>query len=145
VLAVAARAAFQFRARKPTGWDDAFLLFGLLSLVTSFAIMHIKILPNTYLVGAVSDRGAKVIPPGNIVQIAWDYHKWIAIELSLCWVTIMAAKFSFLFFFKKLIGRLRGLTIYWWAITVFNVAVAGYGTSVYYLACPYFYSVKACK
>ncbi|KAF1345620.1 hypothetical protein EJ07DRAFT_160596 [Lizonia empirigonia] len=49
----------------------------------------------------------------------------------------MAVKFSFMFFFKKLIGRLPTLTIYWWIIFAYNVIVLGYGASVYYVVCPY--------
>ncbi|KAL8994874.1 MAG: hypothetical protein Q9169_005272 [Polycauliona sp. 2 TL-2023] len=49
----------------------------------------------------------------------------------------MFVKFSFLFLFRSLVQRIRALTIYWWIVTGFNVAVLGYGLSVYYVACPY--------
>jgi hypothetical protein len=58
----------------------------------------------------------------------------------------MAAKFSFIAFFKKLIDRRLGwLYVYWWVVTLFNVACLGYGMAVYYVACPYYYDTKACK
>ena len=77
------------------------------------------------------------IPP-DILQQSYKFHKWITVTLMLAWCAIMAVKFSFLFFFRKLIERLRPMIIYWWVVTAFNVAILGYGIAVYYVACPYY-------
>ena len=117
-------------------------------------IIHTKVVDYMYLIASLSGlaSGASLLASfplmqkyPSIIEIAFAYHKNEVIVLSLCWVTIMAAKFSFLFFFKQLIDRIWGLSVYWWCVTIYNVAVLGYGVAVYYLSCPYFNDLKACK
>ena len=98
-----------------------------------------------YLVLALTTKLPTAEIPPDFLEQSYDFHKWITITLMLSWSAIMAAKFSFLFLFRKLIDRIKPLTMYWWVVTVFNIAVLGYGVSVYYLACPYYYDPRTCR
>lgn len=85
------------------------------------------------------------ITPPDFLQKSFDYQKLVTIALTLTWLSIASVKFSFLFFFRKLIDRIRSLMIYWWCVTIFIAAASLYGSTVYCLVCPYWYNLKSCK
>ncbi|KAF1343460.1 hypothetical protein EJ07DRAFT_130650 [Lizonia empirigonia] len=138
-IAVAARFITQIRARKPLAFDDGFLLIGLATLIAALVIFYTKVIEPMYLTFALITRTPGVVSPPveDLAKMSDDFRVNVTVTLILCWCTIMAVKFSFMFFFKKLIGRLPTLTIYWWIIFAYNVIVLGYGASVYYVVCPY--------
>ena len=80
----------------------------------------------------------------NFIQDSFWFHKMIIVALVLTWCSLMAVKLCFLVVFKKLVERIRPMLIYWWVATVFNIAVAAYGTAVYVAACPDIQSCKSC-
>jgi hypothetical protein len=148
LLAVVARLFFRIKIQKQFAIDDAVLIFGFCILTAAFAIMHAKLIEPMYITVALQEGLPGVIPPGTmeeIMQLGYDYHKWVTVTLVLGWSSIMAAKFSFLLFFWKLIDRIHGMKIYWWAVFVINVGTLGYGIGVYFLACPYFNDPRECK
>ena len=88
-----------------------------------------------------------VVAPGNlaeVMQMGYDFHTWVTATLMLSWCSILAAKFTFLAFFWKLIDRIYWMKVYWWFALVLNLGSCGYGLSVYILACPYFNDPRAC-
>lgn len=78
----------------------------------------------------------------TFVQDSLWFHKMILVALTLTWLSLMAVKFCYLALFKKLVDRIRPMRAYWWIVTVFNVAVAAYGATVYWVACP---DIQSCK
>lgn len=58
---------------------------------------------------------------------------------------MMAVKYTFLALFRRLIDRIPLLIKYWQVVVVFNLAVTGYGASVYVIACPHFSGMKVGK
>ncbi|KAL8730555.1 MAG: hypothetical protein Q9166_004009 [cf. Caloplaca sp. 2 TL-2023] len=72
----------------------------------------------------------------------FEFRKLVTASLILTWVAMMAVKFAFLALFKRLIDRIYSLTVYWWVVVAFNLAVTGYGASVYVIACPHFSGMK---
>jgi heme/copper-type cytochrome/quinol oxidase subunit 2 len=145
VLSVAARFYVRLGVQKQITIDDGFLIVALCCLISAMSIMYSVTIDRMYLAEAVAVGLPGVDLPPDFLQQAFDFQKWVTITLTLLWCAVMAVKFSFLFFFRKLIDRIRPLIIYWWVVTVFNVAVLGYGSTVYYLACPHYYSIEACK
>ncbi|ORX96643.1 hypothetical protein BCR34DRAFT_628782 [Clohesyomyces aquaticus] len=138
-LAVTARFLIQIRVGKKFALDDAFLMFGLASLIAALIVFYIKVHEPMYLLYALMAQtpGATPIPLHEIPRLSDELRKHVTITLILCWCTIMAVKFSFLFFFKKLVDRIYSMYVYWWVIIVYNIGFMGYGAAVYYLACPY--------
>lgn len=146
VLVTAVRFVLQIRVGRQYAADDGFLLFGFLVLTSAIIIHNLKAMDSAYLVTALLEGNPEVALTPKVIQEAFDYHKWNTIFLMLCWTSIISAKFSFLFFFKKLIDRRLGwLYVYWWVVLVFTVACLGYGMAVYYVGCPYYYDIKASK
>lgn len=145
LIAVAARFYIRLRVQKQLSIDDGFLVVALCCLISALGILYLITIDKMYLAEALTlDLSSAYLPPDFLQQI-FDFQKWITITLMLIWCAIMAVKFSFLFLFWKLIDLIRPLVTYWWVVTVYNVAVLGFGVSVYYLACPYYYSLEGCK
>lgn len=144
LLSAASRFYIRICVQKQLSIDDAFLVVAICSLISALAIMYSVTVDRMYLVQAllIGLPGAQI--PPDFLQQSYDFHKWITISLMLAWCAIMAVKFSFLFLFRKLIDRIRPLVIYWWVVTAFNVVVLGYGVSVYYVSCPYYYDPRSC-
>ena len=91
-----------------------------------------------YLVEALITDLPGIELPADLLQQVNAFHKWISTVSMLCWAAIMAVKFSFLALFRRLIQGIKSLAIYWWIVTLFNIGTLGYGTSVYFAACPHF-------
>jgi len=144
LLSATARFYVRIRIQKQMSIDDAFLLFGICCLISALGIIY-TISNKMYLVESLLFKVPNLQLPPDWIQQSFDYQKFVAISLILTWLSIVSVKFSFLFLFRKLIDRVRYMVIYWWVVVIFNLAVAGYGASVYILACPWFYSIKACK
>jgi hypothetical protein len=89
----------------------------------------------------VFGTGMATIDPKDILglidRIA-RYRTLSAIALMLMWLSMGCVKICFLAFFRKLIRQMPALNIFWWFTLAFNVAVIVYGTTVYYVSCPYF-------
>jgi hypothetical protein len=141
VLAIIAKGAIQYHQRKTLGMDDFFLGVAFTTLLASIVIIQKECFDAMYIIYAVTH--GRMVPPPQIIEIGYHSHIWITVALMCGWTTICAVKFSFLFFFKRLIDRIRSLYIYWWVIFVINLAVFGYGISIYYVGCPWFYQLRS--
>lgn len=144
-MSVALRYYIRIFVQKQFSIDDGFLVFALCCLICALTIMYTVTVDKMYLAQAlvVGLPGAQI--PADFLEQVYGFHKWITVTLMLAWCAIMAVKFSFLFLFRKLIDRIPRLIVYWWVVTIFNVAVLGYGVSVYYVACPYYSNVELRK
>lgn len=145
LIGVAARFYIRLRVQKQLFIDDGFLVVALCCLISAMGILYSVLVDKMYLAEVfVLGLPSANLPP-DFVQQTLDYQKWVTITNMLLWCAIMAVKFSFLFLFWRLTNPIRPLVKYWWVITVYNVLVLGFGTSVYYFACPHFYSMEVCK
>lgn len=144
-LAVLLRFLIEHHARKSFSLDRLFLVVAFLALTSAFGILFGYELKYTYSFTILSSGNPDVIPPANIIPIAFERLKFVTITLWLCWTTKLASKFSFLFFFRKLLEKFWRLNVYWWVVLAYNVLVGGYGYSAYYLSCPYLYNKRSCK
>ncbi|KAL4801044.1 hypothetical protein BDV19DRAFT_352616 [Aspergillus venezuelensis] len=140
VLGVLLRCFIRFRVRKSRiAADDAFLLLAFALLIASMVIMYQEVIDRMYVAYALLIGVEGVVPPADWRDMSSKFHLWSSICLTLVWLSFSAVKLSFLFFFKTLIDRLRSWVIYWWFITIFNVAVLIYGSTIWFISCPYFF------
>ncbi|KAG7008132.1 hypothetical protein G7Y79_00007g022570 [Physcia stellaris] len=121
--------------------DDAFLAFGTSCLIAAMAVLYIN-MDNMYLTEALTYAPALFATQPPDLNRVFEFRKLVTASLILTWVAMMAVKFSFLALFRRLIDRIPGLIKYWWFVVVFNLAVTGYGASVYVVACPHFSGPK---
>lgn len=122
--------------------DDYLLLVALGFLLASIIIMYTKVVDGMYLIWAVELGMINVTIPADIVDVGYRFHLYSNVCLLISWCSFSAVKLSFLFFFKKLIDRMRVWQIYWRIIFAYTVCVLIYGALVFFVSCPYFYSPK---
>ncbi|KAL4966743.1 uncharacterized protein BDV14DRAFT_198552 [Aspergillus stella-maris] len=129
VLGVLLRCFIRFRVRQSRiAADDTFLLVAFALLIASMIIMYQEVIDRMYVAYSLVIGVEGVVPPADWRDMSSKFHLWSSICLTLVWLSFSAVKLSFLFFFKTLNDRLRPWMIYWWAITIFNVAVLIYVT-----------------
>lgn len=121
--------------------DDALLVFGVVCLCVSFALLF-TFLPSMFLTEAINIGYPNPDIPPDVVDQAQRFHVLSDIFLVLTFTTIFAVKFSFLFFFKILIRRVRKMNGYWWTVTLITGAVWSFGVVSVFLPCPYFHSAR---
>lgn len=144
LVSVCARFYIRFHVQKQRSIDDIFILFGTCSLIAAITLLHVFI-DKRYMIEAMIFGVAHFRPSTNDVQQAFDLRIKVTIFLILSWCSICSVKFSFLFLFRRLIDRMRYMFVYWWVVTIFNVAVFGYGCAAAMVACPYFNKREACR
>lgn len=126
------------------GIDDVSLVFGLCCMICAIVLILI-VIDSMYMTESLFFGVGDISYPPDLMERSFYYRKISAISLILAWLSIGSVKISFLALFKRLIDRITPLTLYWWCVLIFNLAILAYGVSVYILACPYFYSYRACK
>lgn len=119
--------------------DDALLLLALAFLIASMVIMYMEVIGPMYLSYALLIGAEGVVPPAGWRNMSSEFHVWSSTCLTLGWLSFGAVKLSFLFFFKTLIDRLRPWLVYWWFIMISNAGILAYGSTIYFIGCPYFF------
>ncbi|KAB8218830.1 hypothetical protein BDV33DRAFT_205057 [Aspergillus novoparasiticus] len=143
ILGVFARFFIRLRIqRQRPSVDDWLLLVALGFLLASIIIMYIEVVDRMYLVFALSKGMRGVSIPSDIVEVAYLFHLWSDVCLLISWCAFSAVKLSFLFFFRKLIDRMRTWQLYWWAILIYTVCVLIYGSLIFFVSCPYFFDPR---
>ena len=115
--------------------DDAFLLLALLAMVGSAAVMERMAAANMLDNETGSPSGLQYQFPGPSYQLL--YNQLIQAGTTLEWISLFAARFSLLLFFKKLVARVRVLEIWWWIILVIEVPLACVCSFFTFYICPH--------
>ena len=142
MLSVIARFYIRIRVQKQFSVDDGFVLAGTACLIGAFTVFMLA-LDTEYMIEAFVFQVPDVQLTYNFLDETLKVQQTTAAVVTLSWVVVACVKFSFLFLFRKLISRVRSLIVYWWIVVAVNVAVFGYGCSVYFVACPNLWSFAA--
>ena len=67
-----------------------------------------------YLAIAVGLKWTK--PPKDFLAQMLEFEKRIQAASALIWIAIYSIKYSFMFFFRKLVSRVRILGVWWWVV-----------------------------
>ena len=142
ILAVVARFGIRIFVQKSFSVDDGFVVFGTGCLVTAFVVL-LHELDTEYMIEAYvfNVPGLELSP--DFFDKAISIQKTTAIIITLSWCAVASVKFSFLFLFRKLISRVRSLLVFWWVTVIVNLAVFGFGLSVYFIACQGLFTIEA--
>lgn len=130
----AARTAIRVYKFRQVFVDDYFLFLAVATLIAS-TIIFFWMLPSLYAFAAIS-AGLELLSVDYIDSATKTANVAFAAEV-LAWTTLFAVKFSFLFFFRNLIRRLRDLEILWWCVLVICVPVAVVCICLPFIECPY--------
>lgn len=146
VLAIATRSVLRFWVQKQTfSLDDGFLFFAFACLLTAIVVVYKEVLHRMYYLIALQSGVPGVFPVPDALQIAYEFHKYVTVGNMTSWTAVMAVKFSFMCFFKKLIDRMPHMNKFWWVVILFHLACLGYGLASYYIGCPFYYDPRSRK
>jgi hypothetical protein len=115
--------------------DDYLLLFAAMTMIGSTVMVNLLLPYNQTEV----DVGAGLLPPPpNLVHIL-DYDvKFQDATVMLANGTIFGVKYSFLFFFRKLLAKTSRLRVYWWCVVIFTIPCAVICACTEFMVCPAF-------
>lgn len=127
IVATAARTYFRVRRFRRLEIDDVFLILAIVTLCAFVGVVYsVKNLMylSVYLALGLED-------PSFPLDAIFDYEKTFEYygqmdeaASVLIWTSIFAVKFSFVFFFRKLTRRVRGIEIWWQIVVVVLVPCA---------------------
>ena len=138
MLVASFRTFVRWRYRKLSWLDDGFLAFAVVLLVVSLGLWF-AMLDNLYKTEAlIYDPLGSLVLFNNIVQIAIDVQTYTSVYIAISITGIFAIKFSFLFFFRSLISRLRPMVIYWRIAVAYTALAWAISVAISFVACPYF-------
>ncbi len=127
------------------GADDGFLLFGFICLAVATSI-KLRYIDQLFLAEALSFGVKDIYVPVDIIDQAVFMRKWLNSSNMLFWTAICCVKFSFMFFFRQIINRVRGRWItYWWIVFLVCVALTIYGSLIIFLPCPFYDAERSRK
>jgi hypothetical protein len=117
------RMSVKVLAQRRLQLDDCFLIFACICLTGATAIMQWGI-PVVYQVAQFTLHPAHTEQSTDLMQLKVWNQRVIFAQIPLSWAAIFAAKFSYLFFFRHLIDRMRPLIIYWRVVVTFTAMAA---------------------
>ncbi|KAF2108184.1 hypothetical protein BDV96DRAFT_672288, partial [Lophiotrema nucula] len=142
ILPVLARFAILIHMRRRVGLDDIFVIVALGFVTVSIAVVHTKLLDLDYLLEAMTRMTPGVMVPADLVERVYQNHDWEIVSEIMLWCSAISTKFSFLFFFRKLIWSLRTWRIWWWIVLAFTIITWAYGIAIYFMLCPYYHDPR---
>ena len=139
VLAVgvtAYRTFFRLRYFKKLYLDDYFLFYVVAATITGnvLALWFQKGLwwRDIYALGGLD----RPIPPSEFAEMALWYLEMNHILTTILYSAVFTVKLSYLVFFRKLIGRVRALEIWWWIVLAILVPAGLAATFLPWWVCP---------
>ena len=103
-----------------------------------------SLLDSMFIVDAAVKGKTSTVLLSSFINLSLRFHKWGSIAFALIWTSIFSVKFSFLFFFRLLVQRVRMMVIFWWVVTIATLAAWVFAFVAIFLPCPYF-DLRGCK
>ena len=119
--------------------DDCMLLVGCMCLIAQTILLS-EMTPNLYLFQPLQSTKISSlfnVPADISERWAW-FEKCNYAFIAVAWTTIFSIKFSFLFFFRRLIDRLKGFIVYWRVVVAFNIVAWALSVCHPFISCPRF-------
>ena len=136
ILAFAVRTYIRIRILKQFSTEDYFLLFAVLCLCATTGLTVVGV-QNVYDSLALILHGAGDTILFEILRKIPKISREENAVATLVWLVIFPVKLAFLFFFRRLINRLRNLTIWWWCVMVFTIPAGLSCIAASWVTCPY--------
>ena len=114
--------------------DDGFFYLAIIAFVAGTVLLYLDV-PYIYLQENV-EAGLRAAPIDLVSQLIHSIKVQVSAN-TLLGTTIMAVKFSFLFFFRTLIRRQRRMTTWWWCILAILIPTTPILMFSTLISCPY--------
>lgn len=135
ILTILARLALRLQRSKALASDDYFLILALATLIAACVVQQYYRDLNYRI---LNFSAGNTLPPASFLQDSVIETKILTATSVLLWTSIFCVKFSFLFFFRKLISRIRALQIYWCVVFAIVLATAVTSIGMSFFECAYF-------
>ena len=130
-----ARTGFRIYTFRRIEADDGFLVFAVWTLTAAFTIVHF-VLPLEFSENATS---LGVIKPGpDFPMTEFKAKNLQTASSAMVWATVYAVKYSYMFFFKRLVRRVKKIEIWWWIVFGILVPISLAGCLFDFTICPVF-------
>ncbi|MCJ1389307.1 hypothetical protein MMC18_002163 [Xylographa bjoerkii] len=137
IISYATRTYIRAIFLKQFSTEDGFLLFAVICLCCATGLAYSS-MQAQYDSLAVIINGAE----GGLIFTLLDELPQISKEenaaATLWWFVIVPVKMAYLFFFRRLISRLRNFNIWWWCVIAFTIPAGLACVAASWLTCPYF-------
>jgi hypothetical protein len=132
VLSASIRTFWRYRRNRKLDLDDAFLLFAVLCQ-TGESVLGLWLRELVYFEMYLI---LQMIPfDGSAFDKITSYYHLYNAASCLTWACIFSVKFSFMFFFQKLLRRVRHMVILWWVAMVVLIISAGIAIPFSFFIC----------
>ena len=139
IVAAAARTFFRVKQSRRLELDDVFLILAIITLSAFVGVIYtIRDLMylSVYVSLGTEDPGFPLDGTFDPIKSFRFYGIMDEAASVLVWTSIFAIKFSFVFFFRKLTRRVRGIKIWWWIVVVALVPCALICMFLGFIICP---------
>lgn len=138
IVAAAVRIFLRIRRFHRLDIDDGFLALAVVTLIASAGVIHAS--RSLLYVQVRLSLGLITQKTPALLEELFHYHKLEETASVLLWTSIFAVNFSFLFFFRSLIQRVRRLEIWWYVVVGIEVLAACTCIPLGFMICPDFSS-----
>lgn len=114
--------------------DDGLLLLACICLIGETILLY-KAIPYIYFAQSLTATNGAGESLAVIVEKIERFQKEFKAFLVVTWAMIFLVKFSFLFFFRRIIDRLTNIIFYWKVVIVINVMIFGFAVSDGFIVC----------
>ncbi len=132
ILSSTSRLYLKLRSHRHLELDDGFLLLAVITSISAWVLVW-QFRDLVYLQMELV-LGMKAIELADADRML-SYFKLYNASLVLSWTSVYSVKLSFIFFFRKLILRVRVLEIYWWVVLGVVVPTACFAAGFGFFIC----------
>lgn len=135
MIAAATRVTLQVRIHRILRLDDIFLLFACVCQTGGTIFVFLKT-ETLYFNEEIGLNPGRLTMPTDIVGLINSYKNLYYAYPTLAWTTIFFVKFAYIAFFRHLVARLKGLTLYWKVLTAITIISYPICVLTIYVVCP---------
>ena len=137
IVAFSIRGYIRIRIHQKVQVEDFILLFAVVCLCAVTGLVYAT-LPAMYALIQLVFHGFENDLAFDLLGEIPSVSKKQNFAQNIWWLVIFSVKIAFLFFFRRLISRLRGLNIWWWVATTLTILAGLVSIAASWLTCPYF-------
>lgn len=137
ILVAVARTIIRLHYQKRLFFDDVFLAIAVLSLCAALILLFFFSSSMYMIEMRTIENPSDETPSPQLIAELSRYSRLSNTYIALLWSAIYSVKFSFLFFSRVLVRRLRTTVLYWRAISVVTIVTWAYAVVTVFMNCPH--------
>ena len=135
IVAFCIRGYIRIRIHQKVQIEDYILLFAVVCLCVVTGLVY-TMLPEWYDTVQLVFHGSENVLAFELLGDIPRFPKRDNATQTIWWLVIFSVKIAFLFFFRRLTSRLRGLNIWWRVATTLTILAGMVNIAASWLNCP---------